>query len=366
MRSIQFLYTGIFCCLFLACQKDDAEVQQHTSPGTPPSSGTGSGQANYQDPEVRPYVLSFITEMQQRGFDYRNTPLRVTFVNKITAPNSSQFCAYGYPYFGGSIGAAVEIIDSDLCWHGRTDTEKENLIYHELGHALLSKPHEPGYLPNGAPASIMCSSDNCNNYRVYHQYQTTQRTYYLDQLAYPSTPAPPWASEKSYAHTIAVDPIKNTDAWHFEILKDTNNEEPYTFFIEKEQTASPPFALGIASSKTNNTDVVGYWYRYFDISDFTHCSNVVVRTNVTTKDLTEGYAALVVDLTETKEFNATDRFARYTTLTETAPGTQTYIDFETTAICLTPETKYIKVLFYMYSHKPAEIYLDDLILELHQ
>jgi len=128
--------------LIYACNKDDA------------SNSGGNDDDNSTiivAPEFQEFYNSFLDEMESRGRDLRDRSITVVFVNQITAPNSSQFCAYGYPNFNNSGQARVEVINSQQCW-GRWNTiQKENLMYHEFGHALLSKGHTDTFFPNGSP-----------------------------------------------------------------------------------------------------------------------------------------------------------------------------------------------------------------------
>jgi len=75
----------------------------------------------------------------------------------------------------------------------------ETLVYHELCHCVLNRPHDDRVLPNGDPRSLMVPG----NIYIYSPClyvicgegcdQTFKRQYYMDELFDESTPVPAWA-----------------------------------------------------------------------------------------------------------------------------------------------------------------------------
>ena len=59
-------------------------------------------------------------------------------------------------------------------WKKATNLQKEELMYHELGHCVLGKPHKEGYVLDGGylmPASIMkCCGLLGKDYAKYRDY----------------------------------------------------------------------------------------------------------------------------------------------------------------------------------------------------
>lgn len=304
MIGYRILYYSLIAMLILSCNKDDTGLSCSTS--------TNQNPLAFIEPELKPFVESFYIEMEERGINYRNRPLSAIFVNELSAPNSTQFCAYGYPNLNGI--ATVEVIKNNGCWLSKNHTEHENLIYHELGHALMSKGHTYSLFPNGSPTSIMCSSEVADNYRVYNKYQSDQKTYYLNQLASGITTEPDWAGEKFYSYTLETDTFDNSlNGWEHDTEYGTNNS--YTFFVDESHAISSPYALGISNTGSNNPDAVGYWYKYYDISNFKNCSNLVVSADIIVDNLTEGYVGLVIDFIEYPSPGIPLRFGRYYNLT---------------------------------------------------
>ncbi len=355
MRRIYF-YTCLFLLsnLFIFCKSED-----DTDIGIVDDSGKPLVVRNI-DEEFIPYVDSFMSEMMARGLDLTTKNLTVVLVNRITNDNDQEFCGYGWASFNGS--ARVEILDSENCWGRRSAIEKENLMYHEFGHALLGKTHFSDYFPNGLPKSIMCT-EVCNNFRAYTKYQTDQRAYYLDQLLDSQIPMPNWASEKSFSDNLYSENFDGQlENWDTTIKNNSTNSNKYTFFIDNDNTFSSPSSLGISSKADATSDAYAYWYKEFKISEFDACANIKVRADIITKDLTEGDFFLVVDLFD----NNDESFALYFNSIDKVPGTASYENFETTAICLPLETSYIRVRFYLDTKIDASVYIDNLEIELYQ
>ncbi|WP_369998810.1 hypothetical protein [Winogradskyella sp.] len=320
------------------------------------------------EPEFMEYYQSFINEMQTRGIDLSNRSISIVSVNALSAPNSSQYCAYGYPNFVGSGHARVEVITNFNCWERRSDTEKENLMYHEFGHALFNRNHYSALMPNGSQRSIMCTSI-CSNYRVYNAYQTEQRSYYLDELANTSTPVPSWATAKSFSAMLYQDNFDNPqDGWLSETItvNGTAQTDPYSYFVETANVFSPPNALGIASLVNSETNSGGNWYKDFNLESFNYCDNLVVRTDVITENLTDGYFAIIVDLYD--DSNTGVEFGRYYHIIDDSSGfgINAHENLEVTVTCLPLETAYIKVRFYLETFSDTQVYIDNLEIELHQ
>ena len=348
-----------FGILLQGCSTDNSEdnkVQPNQEEGT-------------INEEFRPYVNRFITEMNQRGLNLSTNKLSVVFVDNITMPDSDRFCAYGYVSFQNSGNPRVEIIDAERCWGRRSETEKENLMFHELGHALLAEGHINGTLPNGSQRSLMCASETCNNYRVYNIYNEEQRSYYLDHLANNETGIPDWASEKIFSRILTEDSFDNgIEDWATEIGEDSNNEMPYEFYIDENSLHSSPNALAIKSTSDSSAGTYGHWKKTYTISDFQNCSNIVIRADISTEGLIEGTVGIAIDLLEKNAENEFEFFARYSNaLRDNGQSMVTKENFEAQVICLPEETATIKVLLYMNSVLENTVAtFDNLEIELYE
>ena len=103
---------------------------------------------------------------------------------------------------------------------------KEDLLFHELGHALLGRKHLNSTLENGDWKSIMCGGDKVNNRSWNINYRGERRKYYLDELFDESTKQPDFASNLLIADTTGFKIVYqrnfNTDAQAVWAIKDTS------------------------------------------------------------------------------------------------------------------------------------------------
>ncbi len=105
-------------------------------------------------------------------------------------------------------------------------------MFHEFGHALLSRNHISDKFANGYPSSIMCTN-TCSNYRVY--YQTVEmRDYFLDELFSRNAPVPDWVENENFVSEIFDGEVFDSivDEWEFSLINDPDNLSNSIFFIE--------------------------------------------------------------------------------------------------------------------------------------
>jgi hypothetical protein len=147
-------------------------------------------------PDLQPMVDLFISEAAQRGVTIVIPNLILQYDTSLDEQVCGQCSSLGDP---AKIQKVIRVNpDISSCWEYAQ--ELETLVFHELGHCLLQRPHLQDTLPNGDPKSLMIEGDltvyapckfvidqpeNCNNLH--------KRSYYLDELFDPDTPIPGWA-----------------------------------------------------------------------------------------------------------------------------------------------------------------------------
>ena len=142
------------------------------------------------DPAFVPYVNLFLIEANLRGRNQNNfigiaiDSLTVNLVLKLPL----RYCGYGSSF----VNPNVQILGSGPCWYSRSNRDKEILIFHELGHAILRRSHANLKLSNGDWKSIMFDG---NQFGLYGPDEIEKRAYYLDELFDPVTIEPEWAKE---------------------------------------------------------------------------------------------------------------------------------------------------------------------------
>ena len=107
---------------------------------------------------VSPYIRSFDSHyFLFKGGNLPINDLKITMTNSL---NNSQ--AIGTCY---SVSKEIKILES--YWNGASESQKRLLIYHELAHCYLNRPHK-NKLVNGVPVSIMYpSSLHGSNFKAF-------------------------------------------------------------------------------------------------------------------------------------------------------------------------------------------------------
>lgn len=107
-----------------------------------------------------------------------------------------------------------------VTWDSFNNLEKESLLFHELGHLLLGRPHQNLRFGNGEYVSMMRAGDAGKVQGI--DYQGDKRKYYLDELFNEKTSKPIWIDEVKYKDDIGNDKKKlvfkedfsnNTNLW---------------------------------------------------------------------------------------------------------------------------------------------------------
>ncbi|AUD07623.1 hypothetical protein [Spirosoma pollinicola] len=143
--------------------------------------------------EVEPFVKSFREEALKRNKAVSTANLIVTFGTAV----SEDVC--GQCQIESGRTPRITLNNDSFCWQQANQYERECLVFHELGHCLLSRAHKTDKFPNGAFVSIMNLSDvtvyaTCR-YPIGNDEcdKRARRDYYIDELFDASTPAPAWS-----------------------------------------------------------------------------------------------------------------------------------------------------------------------------
>lgn len=192
MRISRTLNTSaLFCAVFLfglsACNSDgqkqsvdgdwiDSPIVTPTetpapTPTTTPSPAPTSGQLFEGPAELTPYVQKFVDDAQIQGVD-----VLPDMDNPILEIRIASLDAYGSSVIGlcETSGSQRRVTFDPDFWNNVSETQRELLAHHELGHCVLYRAHRTATLSSGAYASIMypiimSSSTYQNNYDYYQQ-----------------------------------------------------------------------------------------------------------------------------------------------------------------------------------------------------
>jgi len=237
--------------LAIACSKDDDTII--------PSEFSG-------------YVERFVAEGQARSVATNTHDLSVTFISQSDLP--------GYCGQGQVDPPRVSIVNTDNCWNKRSDMDKEILLFHELGHAILRRQHTNDTLPNGDYKSMMFGG---NQFGVYTSNTPEKRQYYLDELFNPSAPIPDWARARSFTQRTELlnDTITTSTQWSFQ----NANEPEDKGTVSSAFSSSKGHSLSITSATTATTGFSD-WLYLIPGPQLTVGSRLILKVKVKLNDVT--------------------------------------------------------------------------------
>ena len=204
-----------------------------------------------ENQELRTFLDRFTDEAAARGVvvDFSNTD--AIFVDNITF-NGRPFCGLGRRATSAEGRNQIQISRQSGCWDSRSDLEKENLFFHEIGHAFFGRPHTDASLPFGFRRSIMCSA-TCDNFTTYNQDALHRRAYYINELIEPNTPTPSWAIPKSNFSTLWTDEIDENSRFNFQ-----TSSPDIVGNIDDNSRINGSYSLGI-STDINDPEAEASW-----------------------------------------------------------------------------------------------------------
>lgn len=229
----------LFCLLLFSCKKEE----------TIPNPIRVSTESPFAE-----YVDRFFEEAEKRDANISRADLTVTWMDDA----SMDVCGYGYSNYNNTGARRVEIKPVSFCWEDRNDFEKEGLMFHELGHAVLGRNHVNNRLGNGLERSMMCGGNNgCNQFALYSQYTPDLRTYYLDELFNQQVAIPEWSKVKTNPSIFLESAFDGaSDSWTF---FNSNGADNYQEAIEILESDSSTI-LTIESKKLErDSDIFSGW-----------------------------------------------------------------------------------------------------------
>ena len=274
MKKLPFL---LLLTLFLSCQEEEAPmVENNPNPATSP---------------FEPYVSRFFEEGKKRGFRFDRELLDLAYMT----PNATtlDFCGYGYANYNSTGRQRVEINPRPGCWEERDEWEKEGLMFHELGHAVLARFHDNWRTGSGLRGSMMCGGpDGCNQFALYNEFTPLLRAYYVDELFDRQTPVPEWAFAKNDSMVLFLDDLEETTGdWRF--FESGNPSAQYTssFSSLSEESTNGLILEGKAGL---DPDKFAAWrISFFDLN-LEEAQSLRLTAKIAGENVSGGGAALVI------------------------------------------------------------------------
>ncbi|MEQ8715877.1 MAG: hypothetical protein RIC80_22885, partial [Cyclobacteriaceae bacterium] len=213
---------------------------------------------------------------EKRGVELDLTSVTVEFVEEIVFDDPELFaCGYARSQ---SPSALIQM--AQPCWDGYSEFDKEILMFHEFGHALLGRPHLDLEFSTGSQKSIM----NSNPFRAYTEWSLIKRPYYLDELFDPrrSINIPEWAAFKSNQRLIYSNDMSSTDDWD---LRGSNSSPFDSTFISGGTTSYGAAESVLSIESISNNGVFHYWRLELNDLNIDPNSGLSFRIKVAAEDL---------------------------------------------------------------------------------
>jgi len=245
-------------------------------------------------PDLKIFLDKFEVEAKLRGYNFNFSNLDLVYVDKLTMPDGSEYCGLGIIKHPVSGKRTIQISKSPgLCdWAKKTDIERENLFFHEMGHAFLNLQHDNALMCNGKPLSMM--TDEFNQFFIYKENEPELREYYLDELFDRLA-----ANEQciNFEQNFAQNPVFFKNELSDPLWRFSNDNGRYQISRGIHPNSGTTF-LGISSSGTGQN--TGYIYKELEVPNIPEGATVIFRTKVNAENLQGPGVAIAMRVYDTK------------------------------------------------------------------
>jgi len=339
-------YYLLFTLLFFSCKQDEFEA--------------------ITSEELRPFIDDFVVEGEKRGVTLSADRLEAFLLTALSEERADNVCGLGWSNFNNQQTQRIEILNNELCWDSRSEIERENLIFHELGHALLGRDHLNSTFPNGISNSIMCSGSEgfCSNFGVYYDNEIL-KDYYLDELFDETTSLPPFTQKTNVGRTVFEDQFEDGLAdWEEFILGDSSFFE-VTIDTTGNQVTTAPNALKIEVKPNTPEDESVIMVRRFELANFNECSNLIFKSDIRTEGEFDGSIVVALSLRERLADGSLNRFyLNRIAIEDIKNPTDFFEDYALEMYCVSRRTNVVSVSFALQSKLPVKVYIENVRVEL--
>jgi hypothetical protein len=235
----------------------------------------------------------FENEAKLRGFNFDFSGLDITYVDEIRISQNAVYCGYGYIKHPQTGKRTVLISKPTNCnWASKTNLQRENLFFHEMGHAFLNLPHDNALKCNGKPISIM--TNKFDFFNIYKVNEPELRKYYLDELFDRLAGneqcinfGQHYQQDLVFFKNDLDDPL-----WIF-----SNNNENYQISRGIHENSDIPF---LRISSHGNGQNTGYTFRQIDAPNIPEGATVKLRTKISSENLEGPGVAIALRVYETE------------------------------------------------------------------
>jgi hypothetical protein len=325
--KIELLILTILFYLITSCADD--KKTNHTEPITKVPSNT-----NYQV-----YIDRFAEEAAKRDVE-----VDLEGLNLIISDTLNYYCGYGFPNI-----KTVQISDRSECWAQLIESDKEILMFHELGHTLLNRQHDNEKLPNNDFKSMMKEG---SSFGVYSDYTPERRTYYLNELFDSNTQKPIWASTKVNPLIIVNDSINfNTENWEYS----HNGKSKHCGNISTRFFSSPGSSLKISTTEPSG---FSSWKYELNPKGLKHGSRLVMEVNIKLENVTNDGVAIAIRGVSNEDMI----FIGSTEGVKTINGTSPFVKYTVEVPYYIEKAKKVELFLLLHNNATGTVYFDDIKL----
>jgi hypothetical protein len=310
-------------------------------------------------PDLDIYLQRFEQEAMLRGYDFDLSQVEAVYVDEISSVSKS-YCGYSYFDYNGTGLRRVEISTSRDCgWAYRSDIERENLFFHELGHAFFNRWHDESQLCDGSPLSIMASIPS--NFEIYREGEDDKRTYYISELIDKMESLDQcidykqgWVNDSVfYEYTI------EDESWSF------NSGEGNFIGYESLEDVPKGASIDIESVAGSTTNKHGSYVKWISTLNIPECAEVTFKVAMNSDKLTGTGAAIAITASHSaveKEGANIERLLSLSTLDHPITGKLNSHVVELTIPCYSRKTGMMGIFLYLMSGTEGKVSFNNIQL----
>ena len=306
-------------------------------------------------PDLRIYLDLFEQEAKDREYDFDLSNVEAAYVDNIVV-NNQTYCGYGYSNYDGAGKRRIEISKAGGCaWSNLSDLERENFIFHEIGHAFFNRGHDNKLLCDGSVATLMTGGQNYLS--VYKETSGEKRDYYIRELIDPLV-----ANTKC---------IKDEKDWNTNpvFYRMTNDDEEWILYTDNGKYVGTQGVtedyLTLRSIDGINAQANAYWLKNFNNPNIPECAEVRFKVKMNSESLTGNGAAISVRLyksTLAKYGAATEQYSRISTEENPTSGEMNDVIQEVVIPCYTRSTTQMIIFVVLLGETQGQVRFEDIEL----
>jgi hypothetical protein len=325
MKNVLLFLTSLF---YLITSCADHKKTNFTEPISKAESNT-----DYQI-----YIDRFAEEAAKRDVE-----VDIDGLNLIISDTLNFYCGYGFPNT-----KIVQISNRLECWEQLIESDKEVLMFHELGHTILARQHDNERLPNNDWKSMTAE----NVWSLYSEYTPERRMYYLDELFDSNTPEPSWASTKVNPTVLVNDSINlNTDDWEY---SNTGNSK-HSGKISTKFFSSPGSSFKISATAPSE---FSSWKYELNPKGLKQGSRLVMEVNIKLENVTNDGVAIAIRGVSNEDMIFIGSTEGVTTINGTSP----FVKYTVEVPYYIEAAKKIELFLLLRNNATGTVYFDDIKL----